>query len=284
MLYLWDMKGQLLTCTDTSCGPQPDVLCVTFTQWHEWDPKNVIITGCADGIIRVRFLCMLVDNMIVPLSTSDYAFKVTIWQLFAGLIDQWERFLCFYTVFQCSSHYFGISLAGRNLNVHQGFNNSMWVVCDCIKAYTAPLQSKLWTLNSASLRSGHPYNMHTHTHTNGIIALLLPWVMGCACELVHMWVCLLLCWITSDFATRYVSLIQIWKMEYTRTQLPGPPEEPVSPGQDQTERDGNVTCSRMGYGCRFCSYGVDDSSEAETLMRRHKKKIPVSERTTSLSN
>ncbi|XP_010735894.3 WD repeat- and FYVE domain-containing protein 4 isoform X3 [Larimichthys crocea] len=52
-LYLWTMKGQLLTCTDTSCGPRPDVLCVSFTQLHEWDAKNVIITGCADGIIRI---------------------------------------------------------------------------------------------------------------------------------------------------------------------------------------------------------------------------------------
>ncbi|XP_034537065.1 WD repeat- and FYVE domain-containing protein 4 isoform X2 [Notolabrus celidotus] len=53
LLYLWTMKGQLLTCTDTSCGPQPDVLCVTFTQRHEWDSRNVIVTGCADGIIRI---------------------------------------------------------------------------------------------------------------------------------------------------------------------------------------------------------------------------------------
>ncbi|TKS85544.1 WD repeat- and FYVE domain-containing protein 4 [Collichthys lucidus] len=52
-LYLWTMKGQLLTCIDTSCGPRPDVLCVSFTQRHEWDAKNVIVTGCADGIIRI---------------------------------------------------------------------------------------------------------------------------------------------------------------------------------------------------------------------------------------
>ncbi|XP_033955876.1 WD repeat- and FYVE domain-containing protein 4 isoform X1 [Pseudochaenichthys georgianus] len=52
-LYLWTMKGQLLTCTDTSCGPQPDVLCVRFTQRQEWDAKNVIVTGCADGNIRI---------------------------------------------------------------------------------------------------------------------------------------------------------------------------------------------------------------------------------------
>uniref|UniRef100_UPI0037E89D37 WD repeat- and FYVE domain-containing protein 4 isoform X2 n=1 Tax=Semicossyphus pulcher TaxID=241346 RepID=UPI0037E89D37 len=53
VLYLWTMKGQLLTCTDTSCGPRPDVLCVSFTQRHEWDARNVVVTGCADGIIRI---------------------------------------------------------------------------------------------------------------------------------------------------------------------------------------------------------------------------------------
>ncbi|KAM9364693.1 WD repeat- and FYVE domain-containing protein 4 isoform 2-T2 [Pholidichthys leucotaenia] len=52
-LYLWTMKGQLLTCTDSSCGRQADVLCVSFTQHHEWDSRNVIVTGCADGIIRI---------------------------------------------------------------------------------------------------------------------------------------------------------------------------------------------------------------------------------------
>ncbi|XP_026164856.1 WD repeat- and FYVE domain-containing protein 4 isoform X1 [Mastacembelus armatus] len=53
LLYLWTMKGQLLTCTDTSCGPQADILCVKFTQREEWDTRNVIVTGCADGIIRI---------------------------------------------------------------------------------------------------------------------------------------------------------------------------------------------------------------------------------------
>ncbi|XP_078016803.1 WD repeat- and FYVE domain-containing protein 4 isoform X2 [Epinephelus lanceolatus] len=53
LLYLWTMKGQLLTCTDTSCGPRADILCVSFTQRDQWDARNVIITGCADGIIRI---------------------------------------------------------------------------------------------------------------------------------------------------------------------------------------------------------------------------------------
>ncbi|XP_047459291.1 WD repeat- and FYVE domain-containing protein 4 isoform X2 [Mugil cephalus] len=53
LLYLWTMKGQLVACTDTSCGPQADILCVRFTQWHVWDNRNVVVTGCADGIIRI---------------------------------------------------------------------------------------------------------------------------------------------------------------------------------------------------------------------------------------
>uniref|UniRef100_A0A3B3I272 Uncharacterized protein n=2 Tax=Oryzias latipes TaxID=8090 RepID=A0A3B3I272_ORYLA len=52
-LYLWTMKGQLLTRTDTSCGPQADILCVGLTQRHEWDARNVIVTGCADGVVRI---------------------------------------------------------------------------------------------------------------------------------------------------------------------------------------------------------------------------------------
>ncbi|XP_029926583.1 WD repeat- and FYVE domain-containing protein 4 [Myripristis murdjan] len=53
LLYLWTMKGQLLTWVEPSCGPQPDILCISFTQRHEWDAKNVIVTGCADGVIRI---------------------------------------------------------------------------------------------------------------------------------------------------------------------------------------------------------------------------------------
>lgn len=212
VLYLWNTKGQLLTRTDDSCGPQPDILCIFFTQRQEWDSKNVIVTGCADGIIRVKLFCMPVNNAML-----------------AGWMGGWRSLI-----------------AGSNLDAHLGINNSIWVACDCMEACVCSPQSKQWTPNWASLGSGHPY----HMHTNGIIALLLPWVMGRVWAPVHMWVCLLLCWIMSDFATRYVSLIQIWKTEYTRTQLPGPPEEPVSPGQDRTERNGNVTGCTMGYAYR----------------------------------
>uniref|UniRef100_A0A8C9VMZ5 Uncharacterized protein n=1 Tax=Scleropages formosus TaxID=113540 RepID=A0A8C9VMZ5_SCLFO len=54
LLYLWTMKGQLLSWINTSCGPEGNILCCCFTQRHEWDSRNVIVTGCADGIVRVR--------------------------------------------------------------------------------------------------------------------------------------------------------------------------------------------------------------------------------------
>lgn len=145
--------------------------------------------------------------------------------------------------FKCISHYFGISQVATWMSINEIITTRLLSVI----ANSAPsLQSKLWTINWALL-GGHPYCMYTlHTPTNDIIAVLLPCVMGCACASLHMRVHWLLCWITSDFATRYVSLTQIWKTEYTRTQLPGPPEEPVSPGQDQTERDSNGTSGKMG--------------------------------------
>lgn len=55
-LYLWTMKGQLLASVNTPYGPEGSILCCCFTQKYEWDPRNVIITGCADGIVRVSAL------------------------------------------------------------------------------------------------------------------------------------------------------------------------------------------------------------------------------------
>ncbi|XP_062852239.1 WD repeat- and FYVE domain-containing protein 4 [Trichomycterus rosablanca] len=52
-LYLWTMKGQLLASVNTPYGPEGSILCCCFTQKYEWDPRNVIITGCADGIVRI---------------------------------------------------------------------------------------------------------------------------------------------------------------------------------------------------------------------------------------
>lgn len=79
-LYLWNMKGHLLTSIDASCGPQPDILCVLFTQRHEWDSKNVIATGCADGVIRVKtFFCLRVDDRTVGTKVWRYRLISSIW-------------------------------------------------------------------------------------------------------------------------------------------------------------------------------------------------------------
>lgn len=76
------MKGQLLSRSHSSCGPLPDILCVAFTQRHEWDPRNAIITGCTDGIIRVRF---------PPLWSEEP--KLTL-RLLVSALSHWD----FYTV------------------------------------------------------------------------------------------------------------------------------------------------------------------------------------------
>lgn len=47
------MKGQLLSSSDTSSGPRADILCVCFSQRHEWDSRNVIVTGCTNGVMQV---------------------------------------------------------------------------------------------------------------------------------------------------------------------------------------------------------------------------------------
>ncbi|XP_019902981.2 WD repeat- and FYVE domain-containing protein 4 isoform X2 [Esox lucius] len=59
-LYLWTMTGQLLTWLDTSCGAdvtsghsERDILSICFTQRNEWDSRNVLVSGSADGIVRI---------------------------------------------------------------------------------------------------------------------------------------------------------------------------------------------------------------------------------------
>ncbi|XP_030234798.1 WD repeat- and FYVE domain-containing protein 4 isoform X1 [Gadus morhua] len=52
-LYLWTMKGQLLSRVATSCRPLGDILCVGFTQTQEWDARNALVTGSADGVVRM---------------------------------------------------------------------------------------------------------------------------------------------------------------------------------------------------------------------------------------
>nr|XP_015201808.1 PREDICTED: WD repeat- and FYVE domain-containing protein 4 isoform X1 [Lepisosteus oculatus] len=52
-LYLWTPRGQLLSWINSICEPEGGILCCCFTQRNEWDSRNVIVTGCADGIVRL---------------------------------------------------------------------------------------------------------------------------------------------------------------------------------------------------------------------------------------
>lgn len=56
MLHIYTINGEELANVDTSVGGanrMQQILCVAFSQAIEWDPKNVIITGSSDGVVRV---------------------------------------------------------------------------------------------------------------------------------------------------------------------------------------------------------------------------------------
>ncbi|XP_067828723.1 WD repeat- and FYVE domain-containing protein 4 [Heptranchias perlo] len=52
-LYLWTINGQAITSINTSSEPTDEILCCCFTEVHEWDSRNVVVTGCADGVLRL---------------------------------------------------------------------------------------------------------------------------------------------------------------------------------------------------------------------------------------
>ncbi|XP_041734876.1 WD repeat- and FYVE domain-containing protein 4 [Coregonus clupeaformis] len=102
VLYLWSMKGQLLTWLDTSCGSdvtscssEGDILSLCFTQRHEWDPRNVIVTGCADGIVRIwrtEYTRTSPDPPQQPMSRGQDQPAKTIDGM-SGPSQSWERHL-----------------------------------------------------------------------------------------------------------------------------------------------------------------------------------------------
>ncbi|XP_072138983.1 WD repeat- and FYVE domain-containing protein 4 isoform X2 [Mobula birostris] len=52
-LYLWTLNGQPIASINTSAEPTKQILCCCFTEVQEWDPRNVIITGHADGTVQL---------------------------------------------------------------------------------------------------------------------------------------------------------------------------------------------------------------------------------------
>ncbi|XP_047001362.1 WD repeat and FYVE domain-containing protein 3 [Schistocerca americana] len=55
-LHLWSINGDELASVNTCVGRadrMQQILCVAFSQTHEWDSQNVIMTGSTDGVARM---------------------------------------------------------------------------------------------------------------------------------------------------------------------------------------------------------------------------------------
>ncbi|XP_019753468.2 WD repeat and FYVE domain-containing protein 3 isoform X1 [Dendroctonus ponderosae] len=65
-LHVWSINGCALAAVNTCVGRadrMQQILCVAFSQAHDWDPMNVIITGSTDGVTRMWSL----DYVQVPI-------------------------------------------------------------------------------------------------------------------------------------------------------------------------------------------------------------------------
>lgn len=54
---MWSINGEELASVNTCVGRadrMQQILCVAFSQTHEWDSQNVIMTGSTDGVARVK--------------------------------------------------------------------------------------------------------------------------------------------------------------------------------------------------------------------------------------
>lgn len=63
-LHVWSINGEELASVNTCVGRadrMQQILCVAFSQTHEWDSQNVVMTGSTDGVARVRY------NVSIPL-------------------------------------------------------------------------------------------------------------------------------------------------------------------------------------------------------------------------
>ncbi|KAJ8676714.1 hypothetical protein QAD02_012501 [Eretmocerus hayati] len=55
-LHVWSINGEELACVNTCVGRadrMQQILCVAFSQTHEWDSQNVVMTGSTDGVARM---------------------------------------------------------------------------------------------------------------------------------------------------------------------------------------------------------------------------------------
>ncbi|KAG5870011.1 hypothetical protein JTB14_023053 [Gonioctena quinquepunctata] len=69
-LHLWSINGDELANVNTCVGRadrMQQILCVAFSQTHEWDHLNVIMTGSTDGVTRM----WSIDYVQVPDETTN---------------------------------------------------------------------------------------------------------------------------------------------------------------------------------------------------------------------
>ncbi|KAF7272906.1 hypothetical protein GWI33_014343 [Rhynchophorus ferrugineus] len=69
-LHVWSINGCPLAAVNTCVGRadrMQQILCVAFSQAHDWDPLNVVITGSTDGVTRM----WSIDYVQVPIETDQ---------------------------------------------------------------------------------------------------------------------------------------------------------------------------------------------------------------------
>uniref|UniRef100_H3AB29 Uncharacterized protein n=1 Tax=Latimeria chalumnae TaxID=7897 RepID=H3AB29_LATCH len=52
-IHLWNINGQPIAQINTASGLDGGILSCCFAERNEWDSRQLVITGCADGIVRV---------------------------------------------------------------------------------------------------------------------------------------------------------------------------------------------------------------------------------------
>ncbi|KAL2083087.1 hypothetical protein ACEWY4_020860 [Coilia grayii] len=93
-LYLWSVRGQLLTSLDTGAGQEGQSLCCIFTQRNQWDASHAIVTGGNDGIIRIwRTEYTRTQLPTIPQGSLDQQEPQEGLQDNAGVCVSWERHL-----------------------------------------------------------------------------------------------------------------------------------------------------------------------------------------------
>ncbi|KAK9687952.1 FYVE zinc finger [Popillia japonica] len=73
-LHLWSINGDELASVNTCVGRadrMQQILCVAFSQTHEWDASNVIMTGSTDGVTRM----WSIEYVQVPAEERDGAYQ-----------------------------------------------------------------------------------------------------------------------------------------------------------------------------------------------------------------